>query len=666
MRRVLATIVAASAFACQGDRVGAPPAEDGRLEPVPFTAVAVRDQFWSPRLERNRTVTIPHILEQNEATGRVANFRRAAGLEEGPFEGPRYNDSDVYKTLEAASYALALRPDPELDARLDELIALFAAAQQEDGYLFPARTVDPESMPVGVGPERWDWVHSNSHELYAAGHLIEAAVAHHQATGKRSLLDVAIRLADHVDGVFGRDGIHSAPGHEEIELALVKLADLTGERRYLELARFFLDQRGRPHQTAAEPAESPLARYDVPIYRQDHLPVTEQREAVGHSVRAMYLYTGMADVAARIEGTGYEESLDALWRDVVGAKMYLTGGIGAQDTFESFGEAYELPNDTAYAESCAAVGLDFWNHRMFLRSGEARYLDVMERILYNGALSGISADGTTFFYTNPLASAGDHERRPYFRTACCPGNLARLMGVLPGYVYAKRGDTLYVNLFVAGEATVELAGGPVRVTQETRYPWDGKVRITLDPGDARELEVRVRIPGWARGEAAPGELYRFAGAAGSRSAEATVRVAGSDETAPVTEGWATVRRRFRPGDALEVELPMPVRLVRADQRVAANRGRVALQRGPVVYAVEGIDHGGRVSDLALDPSAPFEVIERPDLLGGVVTIGATGVRLRDGEAGETVPITAIPYASWANRGKGEMAVWLPVVGDTGD
>ncbi|HVS66288.1 MAG TPA: beta-L-arabinofuranosidase domain-containing protein [Thermoanaerobaculia bacterium] len=639
------------------------------IEPVPITAVTIDDEFWAPRLERNRTVTVPHILEQNEATGRIANFRRAAGLEEGPFEGPRYNDSDVYKSIEAASYVLAQEHperDSRLDARLDALIELIAASQQPDGYLFPARTVDPENPPVGVGPQRWDWVHSNSHELYGAGHLIEAAVAHHQATGKRTLLEVAIRLADHIDGVFGPDGLHSAPGHPEVELALVKLADVTGERRYLELARFFLDQRGHPHDTGEEPEESPLSRYDVPVYRQDHLPVTEQREAVGHSVRAMYLYTGMADVASRMEGTGYERALDSLWRDVIGAKTYLTGGIGARDTFESFGEPYELPNDTAYAESCAAVGLELWNHRMFLRSGDVRYVDVMERILYNGALAGISEEGDLFFYTNPLASSGDHERRPYFRTACCPGNLARLMGTLPGYVYAsstsRRGDVLYVNLFVAGRATVELAGGEVKVRQETRYPWEGRVRIELDPGEDRELEVRVRVPGWARGEVVPSDLYRFDDELAANDAlEPVVRVDGDAGPLEIRDGWATTRRVFRSGDLIEIELPMPVRLVRAHERVEADAGKIALQRGPVVYAVEGVDHDGRVHDLMLLEGAPLRVVERPELLGGVATIETVGRRIGGSAAGEAVPISAIPYAVWANRGKGEMAVWLPTV-----
>ncbi len=647
-----------------GEDPSAPEQATGPLEAVPFTAVRIHDRFWSPRIEANRRVTVPHLMAQNEETERVANFRRAAGLEEGPFVGPRYNDSDVYKTIEAASYTLAQHRDPALEIALDELIELIAASQQPDGYLFPARTVDPENPPMGVGEERWLYVHSNSHELYGAGHLIEAAVAYYRATGKRQLLDVAIRLADLIDETFGPDARLDVPGHEEIELALVKLYQVTDETRYLDLARFFLDQRGHPHDGPDEPEDSPLKRYDVPIYRQDHLPVTEQREAVGHSVRAMYLYTGMADVAALMPDTDYETALEALWQDVVGSKLYLTGGIGAQGTFESFGEAHQLPNATAYAETCAAVGLEFWNQRMFLRSGDVRYADVMERILYNGSLSGVSLEGDSFFYTNPLESHGETQRRSYFGTACCPANISRLLGTLPGYLYAKRGDTLWVNLFVASEATFELDGQPFGIVQKTDYPWSGTVRIEIDPGNPRELELRIRVPGWARNEVLPTALYEFADGAPPPPA---VRWADGGDPLPVEGGYAVLRRVMRGGDAIEIDLPMPARRVRADDRVIENRGRRALQRGPLVYAVEAADNAGSVLDLELAGGArtddtqietgPLEATWREDLLGGVMALTTSGTR-----SGEPVEIIAVPYFAWANRGPGEMAVWIPVEG----
>ncbi|MGH9390030.1 MAG: glycoside hydrolase family 127 protein, partial [Vicinamibacteria bacterium] len=415
------------------------PKAESPLRAVPFENVKLTDSFWRPRLSTNRTVTIPHILRQNEETGRVDNFRKAAGVIPGEYQGRRFNDTDVYKGIEAASYALAQEYDAALDAEVDELIVLIEGAQEDDGYLFPARTIDPEKPAPGVGDERWVHESAGSHELYNAGHLIEAAVAHYRATGKRSFLDVAIRFADLVDRDFGPEARRDVPGHEEIELALVELADATGDARYVELARFFLDERGREHDGEPYPEGTSFAIYNDRSYKQDHVPVVDQKKAAGHAVRATYLYTGMADVLARTGAPGYRESLESIWKDVVATKLYLTGGIGSRDTFESFGDDYELPNGTAYTETCAAIGNDLWNHRMFLASGEARFLDVMERVLYNGALSGVSVKGDTFFYTNPLESEGGVERAPYFEVACCPANLARLLAHLPGFIYAQRG-----------------------------------------------------------------------------------------------------------------------------------------------------------------------------------------------------------------------------------
>ncbi|HVS15872.1 MAG TPA: beta-L-arabinofuranosidase domain-containing protein [Thermoanaerobaculia bacterium] len=637
---------------------------------VPFTAVTVDDSFWAPRIARNREVTIPHLFAQNRVTGRVANFERAAGLAEGRYEGRRFNDTDVYKAIEAASHALARAPDPALEREVDALIVRIAAAQTEDGYLFPASTIDPENPAPGVGRERWIHVAAGSHELYNAGHLIEAAVAHHRATGKRSLLEVAIRFADLIDRDFGPDARRDIPGHEEIELALVKLADLTGEARYLELARFFLDQRGGEHDGEGYPEDSDFAIYNDRPYKQDHRPVVEQRTASGHAVRATYLYTGMADVAARqslLEGgvPEYLEALEAIWRDVVAHKMYVTGGIGSRGTFESFGEPYELPNRAAYTESCAAIGLEMWNHRMFLRSGDPRFLDVMERTLYNSLLAGVSLAGDTFFYTNPLASDGGIERAPYFDVACCPANLARTLAQLPGLVWAQRGDEIWPTLYVAGEATLEVGGVPVRVRQETDYPWDGRVRITVEPASARELALVLRVPGWARGEPVPSDLYRFAEAGGAAEelAGIAMRVGGEpvalDGETPAS-GAIVVRRRFAPGggeaNTVELELPMPVRRVLSHEAVEGNRGRVALQRGPLVYAFEEADNGPRIGARSLPGDAALEARFREDLLGGVVAIEAAASA--SGDAAIEPLRLAVPYLAWANRGAGEMAVWV--------
>jgi DUF1680 family protein len=632
--------------ACAGRERGPEPV----LRAVPFERVKLTDAFWQERLAINRSVTIPHILEQNEETGRVDNFRKAAGAGAGAYQGRRFNDTDIYKVIEAASYALAQEYDPALDAEIDELIVLIEGAQEADGYLFPARSIDPANPAPGVGAERWVHESAGSHELYNAGHLIEAGVAHFRATGKKRLLDVAIRFADLVDRDFGPEARRDVPGHEEIELALVKLADATGEDRYLELARFFLDQRGREHDGEPYPEGTPFAIYNDRPYKQDHLPVIEQRKAAGHAVRATYLYTGMADVAARTEAPGYREALESIWRDVVATKMYLTGGIGSRDTFESFSEDYELPNRTAYTETCAAIGNDLWNHRLFLATGEARFLDVMERVLYNGALSGVSVQGDTFFYTNPLESEGSVSRVPYFEVACCPANLARLLAQLPGFVYAQRGDEIFVNLFVASEVDIDLASGPVGVVQETRYPWDGTLAVTIFPEEPRELTVHLRIPGWARGEPVPSDLYRFVG---NDPPAPVMKVKGEEIPLSIDSGFASLRRVFNAGDKIELFLPMPVRRVESHPSVVENRGRLALQRGPLVYAAEGVDNGGSVLDLVLPPESELTDVYREEILGGVVALTGTARRGSD-----SVPFLAIPYFSWANRGASEMSVWI--------
>jgi hypothetical protein len=661
-----------AAAAAGGDApvAGAPPKAESRQEAggtgrpaeypiaaVPLTAVRLTDDFWRPRLERNRSVTIPHILRQNEITGRVDNFLKAAGRLEGPHKGQRYNDTDVYKVVEAASYALAVAPDPDLDRKLDALVAIIAAAQEPDGYLYTPRTVDPKNPAPGAGPERWSYLHT-SHELYNAGHLYEAAVAHYQATGKRTLLDVALKNADLVCRTFGPGRRLDAPGHQEIELALVKLFRVTGDRRYLDQAKFFLEQRGRPHTVPPAPFEpgSRFAIYNDLAYRQDHLPVVEQTRATGHAVRATYMFAGMTDVGVLTADERYLRTLDAVWRDVVTRRMYLTGGLGSQGRTEAFGDDYVLPSRRAYAETCASIGGILWYHRMFRREGDGRYLDVLERTLYNGCLSGVSQAGDTFFYQNPLESDGSAARSVYFDVACCPANLARLMAQLPGLVYAHRDRDLFVNLFVASEATLDMAGTTLRLVQRTAYPWDGRIELQLDPARPADLVLHLRVPGWARGEAVPGDLYRYADAGGPPPA---LRVNGEAVTLDLDKGFARIRRRWQAGDRVVLDLPMPARRVLAHEGVADARGKAAIERGPLVYAIEAADNGGRVLDLRLPLDTPLRHEHRTDLLGGVTIVTATAARVGRSGPGQPHPLVAVPYYAWANRGKGEMAVWIP-------
>lgn len=616
---------------------------------VPQRSVTLLEGFWQKRLDVNRTVTIPHLMRQNEATGRVANFARAARRAAGAYEGRRFNDTDVYKAIEAASYALIDRPDPALDRQLDDLIAVIAAAQEPDGYLYPARTIDPKHPAPGAGPARW--VHLNgSHELYNAGHLYEAAVAHFQATGKRSLLDVAIRNATLVRSVFGPDKRRAVPGHEEIELALVRLADATGTPAYVDLSAFFLDERGRTHQIEPYP-DGPFAMYNDREYRQDHLAVVDQRRAVGHAVRATYLYAGMTDVASRLDRPAYRPALEALYDDVIGKRLYLTGGIGARSGTESFGDDYELPSARAYTETCAAIGLEQWAVRMFRLTGVARYLDLAELVLYNGALSGVSASGDRFFYQNPLASDGTVERRAWFDVACCPANLARTLAQLPGLMYATAGSTIYLTIYGSSEARVTVDGVPMRITQRTRYPWDGNIELRVEPDRTVSATVALRIPGWAQGRPVDSDLYRMLD---PNVPAPTAVVNGQAVRMAFDRGFARITREWRPGDVVHVYFPMPVQRVVAHPALIDTTGRVALQRGPLVYAFESADNGSGLENLRIPADAEIRAAARADLLGGIEVLTGEGV----GADGRPRAFTAIPYYTWANRGAGEMRVWL--------
>jgi DUF1680 family protein len=639
----------------------APSALEYPIRPVPFTEVRFTDAFWAPRLETNRTVSVPYALRMNEETGRVDNFRKAARLIPGAYKGKRYNDSDIYKSMEAAAYTLRLHPDPGLEKTLDDLVALIAKAQEPDGYLYTARTVDPAHPAPGAGPERWSNLRV-SHELYNVGHMYEAAVAHFQATGKRTFLDIAEKNAALLLRTFGtgpgrRRGF---PGHQEIEIGLAKLYRVTGNRAYLDLAKFFLDERGHYYGGQTYAPDDPFSIYNSDEYLQNHKPVLEQAEAVGHAVRAMYMYSGMADVAALGGHREYLAAIDRLWLDVAGKKQYLTGGVGARRGSEAFGDAYELPNAQAYTETCAAIGNALWNYRLFLLHGESKYMDVFERVLYNGLLSGVSLTGDRFFYQNPLESAGGYGRSPWFEVACCPPNLTRFLPSLPGYVYATKDDVVYVNLYIAGAGQAPVAGHRVVLTQETRYPWDGAVKLSLSLDAPAPFELALRVPGWARDEAMPTDLYRFLDGSDEKP---VLKVNGETGAFDVREGYARVRRDWKNGDTIELVLPMPVRRVVANDAAAEDRGRVALQRGPIVYAVEGVDNGDRVFDLVLPDAAPLAVEFRPGLLNGVAVLSGTARIVSRGAAGKTVesarPLVAVPYYSWANRGAGQMLVWLP-------
>ena len=597
------------------------------LEAVPFNDVRVEDAFWAPRIKVNREKVLPHNFKFCEQTGRISNFAKAAGQVPGQFEGIYFNDSDVYKVLEGAAYSLAHQRDPELEKTADDVIAKIAAAQRPDGYLYTFYTVRKELS------KRWS-NEKDMHETYCAGHLIEAAVAYFQATGKRTFLDVAIKLADHIDSVFGPDKKHDSPGHEEIELALVKLYRQTGQEKYLKLAQFFVEERGqaKTHKPYGD-------------YCQDHLPVRQQREIVGHAVRAMYLYCAVADLATLTGDKEYIATMDAIWKDVVERKMYVTGGIGPSSHNEGFTVPYDLPNDTAYCETCAAIGMALWNHRLNLLHADGKYADIVEREMYNGLLSGVSLDGGKFFYVNPLASRGKHHRQEWFGCSCCPTNVVRWLPTVGGYLYARSGKSLYVNHYVAGSGKVTVDGNAVTVKQETRYPWDGAIKLTLEPQKPAPFQLCLRMPGWCEG--------------------ASLRVCGAPvQPLDVQKGYARLAREWKSGDVVELNLPMPVKRVYADPHVKADVGRVALMRGPVVYALEGVDNGGKVRHLCLPKDAPLASEHRADLLGGVtvVTGKAKAVSRKPGAPGglelQEADFVAVPYYAWDNRQPGEMIVWL--------
>ena len=596
------------------DLAGAKPKDAGlkKVTPVNFSKVHISDAFWSPRLDRHKSATLPVCIDQIEnQTGRIRNFENAA-KGQGEHSGIYFDDSDVYKALEGMAYSLQNNPDPELEAKCDEWIDKFAAAQQPDGYLNTYYTL--------TGLEN-RWSDMGMHEMYCAGHMTEAAVAYFHATGKRKLLDVAIRMADHMMTVFGPGKRDWVPGHEEIELALVKLYEVTGEKKYLDFAEWLIDERGHGHGT--------WVKWRQESYYQDDKPVREMTDIAGHAVRAMYLYCGMADVAAYTGDKGYMTALDSLWDDVVLRNMYVTGGIGQSSRNEGFTQDYSLPNMSAYCETCASVGMVLWNWRMNQFKGDGKYIDILERSLYNGALAGISLSGDRFFYVNPLESLGTHHRQAWYGCACCPSQICRFLPSIGNYIYGTSPKALWVNLFIGNQAEVELAGRKVTVKQETAYPWAGAVRVSLDMKRSVRGQVRVRIPGWCKS-------YSLA-------------VNGKVVEAPVEEGYAVISRRWRKGDSISLNMDMPATLVAADPRVKEDEGCLALQRGPLVYCIEEVDNPDDFSSLRIAKDAELETEFMPDKLGGIVEITARTNKNT---------LKYIPYYAWDNREAGKMKVWV--------
>lgn len=622
-------------------------AADYPFQPVPFTAVRVTGGFWSEKQEVNRAVTVPFALQQCEESGRLKNFdlaaevmrRRAAGETTFQIKPPTiypFDDTDAYKAIEGASYVLSMKPDAALEKQLDDWIARIGAAQEPDGYLYTFRTMHPDSPGhEWVGQQRWERDFKLSHELYNAGHLYEAGVAHYQATGKRTLLDVCLKNAELLWHDFGDGKLRVAPGHQIVEMGLVKLYRVTNDQRWLTLAKIFLDARG-PGGDA---------------YSQQHKLVVDQDEAVGHAVRANYMYSGMADVAALTGDERYAKAIDRIWSNVVEKKIYLTGGVGALEKGEAYGADYELPAD-GYNETCAAIALMMWNHRMFLLSGDAKYMDVFERTAFNGFLSGVSVSGDRFFYPNPLVYDGAKKnnhghagRAPWFGCACCPPNLMRTLAALSGYFYAVRDDALYVNFYAQSEGEVRIGGTTVKLAQTTEYPWKGGIKLVVSPSAPAKFSVKLRIPGWAQGRPVPSDLYRYVSA---ETSAWKVSVGGKAVAAKTENGYLTIAREWRSGDTIEIDLPMNVREVEGNEKVAATHGQVAFERGPLVYCVE--EAGQKIPAGSL--IAPFDVSTQwePTLLGGVIDLNIT--------AKNAPQFVAIPYFAWNNRGPLPMTVWL--------
>ena len=610
-------LLAASAFLLQGCQTSKEDIKEQPLkmiEQIDFSHVKINDNFWSPRLSKHVSATLPVCIDQIEnQTGRIRNFENAA-KGEGEHSGIFFDDSDVYKALEGMAYSLINNPDPELEKKAVEWIDKFAAAQQPDGYINTFYTL------TGLDKR---WTNMDKHEMYCAGHMIEAGVAYYQATGKRKLLDVCIRMTDHMMSQFGPGKRHWVPGHEEIELALVKLYQTTQEQKYLDFAYWLLEERGHGHGTMGDEGKW------NPVYYQDIVPVRQLTDISGHAVRCMYLYCGMADVAALKNDTGYIAAMDRLWDDVVHRNMYITGGIGSSRDNEGFTEDYDLPNLDAYCETCASVGMVLWNQRMNQLTGDSKYIDVLERSLYNGALAGISLGGDRFFYVNPLESKGDHHRQEWYGCACCPSQLSRFLPSIGNYIYASSDDALWVNLYIGNTGQIRIGETDILLTQETDYPWDGSVKLTISTSQPLEKEIRLRIPDWCK-------TYDLS-------------INGKRINVPKEKGYAVIKD-WKSQDVIALDMDMPVEIVAADPHVKENFDKRAIQRGPLVYCMEEIDNPVYFDQIQLSPSTTFQTAFASDILNGIKTIKTNG---------RAQSATFIPYYAWDNRKAGKMRVWIP-------
>jgi len=674
MQRSLFVALLALALAPVAAKTDKKPTSGYPITQVPFTSVKVTDSFWGQRLQASRDVTIPLAFSKCEESGRYTNFSNAAAHLKDPSKvfkvngiGFSFDDTDPYKTIEGASYLLQTYPDKKLEAYIDSVIDVIGSAQEPDGYLYTARTQNPADPHHWAGDRRWEKEEDLSHELYNLGHMVESAIAHYQATRSRKFLDIAIRYADCVCREVGPNPGQACvvPGHQIAEMALAKLYLVTGERKYLDEAKFLLDYRGKTTIT-----------HD---YSQAHKPVVEQDEAVGHAVRAAYMYAGMADVAALTGDSSYIHAIDRIWENIVGKKLYITGGIGATSNGEAFGRNYQLPNLTAYCETCAAIGNVYVNHRLFLLHGESKYYDVLERTLYNGLISGVSLDGGGFFYPNPLASTGQHQRQPWFGCACCPSNICRFIPSLPGYVYAVRDKNVYVNLFLSNSAELTVDGKKVSLSQQTQYPWNGDIALTVDKNAAGEFALKIRIPGWVQGRVLPSELYRYTD---GKQLQYSVRVNGervmdngqgtmdngrwtkdNESNRPIqSDGYFTIQRRWKKGDRVEIHFDMEARTVRADDRVEDDLGRICVERGPVVYCAEHPDNNFDLATLLVNQQPSFELGDKTIAGTPIKTLRTTAQTLGFDAQGRLVatdaPLTLIPYYAWCHRGSGQMQVWM--------
>ena len=641
---LMSGLVALGAASCSQPTYTQP---DAPIQEVPFTQVHLSDSFWLPRIETNRTVSIPSAFKECEKNGRFDNFAIAAGLKKGEHRGDfSFDDTDPYKVIEGASYSLAVKYDPQLDHYLDSVISIIAAAQEPDGYLTTCVTNKCYRLSGWWGRSKWEKI--NSHELYNSGHMYEAAVAHFRATGKRTFLDVAIKNADLVCKTFGpgEGQIHRPSGHPIVEMALCKLYKVTGDRKYLDMAKYFVEETGRGTDG-----------HKLSEYSQDHKPILQQDEIVGHAVRAGYLYSGVADVAALTNDTAYFHALTRLWDNLVSKKLYITGGMGSRAQGEGFGPNYELQNHTAYCETCAAIANVYWNHRMFLATGDSKYIDVLERALYNGVISGVSLSGDKFFYDNPLESMGQHERQRWFGCACCPGNVTRFIASVPNYAYATQQNDIYVNLYIQGKAEMQLADSTtVTLEQTTGYPWNGKIAIRVTPDKEGEFAIRLRIPSWLKSAPVASDLYAYTDA----PKKYTLKVNGSSAQAAKGDGYETIVRTWKAGDVIELDLPMDVRRIEANDTVEIDRGMLALERGPIVFCLEGKDQpDSTVFNKFITPDTQISAAYDARLLNGVMVLsGAAKEVALDGSV-KDLTFRAIPYSTWNNRGADQMEVWIP-------